>query len=295
LSDSDNKNERLSLGKETRQTLRASGLKAKKSLGQHFLVDRRILGKIISAGDVGEEDVVIEVGPGLGVLTAELVRLARQVVAVEIDSNLAVGLKERITADNLSIVGRDILDVAPSELLPRGETRYKVVANLPYYITSPVLRHFLEADLPPDVMVVMVQREVARTITAAPGKMSLLSVGVQLYGHAEIVAAVPARSFHPVPKVESAVVRITRYPQQIVAPGQRDSFFSVVRAGFGSPRKQLINTLSHGLGVEKEKIFDNLNTAGIEPTRRAESLSIEEWRCLWQVFRLENGGRPDED
>jgi 16S rRNA (adenine1518-N6/adenine1519-N6)-dimethyltransferase len=295
LSDSDNKNARLSLGKETRQTLRASGLKAKKSLGQHFLVDRRILGKIISAGDVGEDDVVIEVGPGLGVLTAELVRLARQVVAVEIDSNLAVGLKERITADNLSIVGRDILDVAPSELLPRSETRYKVVANLPYYITSPVLRHFLEADLPPDVMVVMVQREVARTITAAPGKMSLLSVGVQLYGHAEIVAAVPARSFHPVPKVESAVVRITRYPQQIVAPGQRDSFFSVVRAGFGSPRKQLINTLSHGLGVEKEKIFGNLNTAGIEPTRRAESLSIEEWRRLWQVFRLENEGSPDEN
>ncbi len=284
------KNGKPSLGKETRDLLKESGLKARKSLGQHFLVDRRVLGKIIASGGITKEDVIIEVGPGLGVLTLEFAKLARQVICIEIDSSLAANLGGRLSGiDNVSILNRDVLGTRPSEVLPPGETRYKVIANLPYYITSPVLRHFLEAEVRPCLMVVMVQKEVARSIAAIPGKMSLLSVGVQLYGRAEIISAVPARSFHPVPKVDSAVVRVTSYPEEIIPAGCRGSFFEVVRAGFGSPRKQLINTLSHGLGMDKESVSGRMLEAGIEPKRRAESLSVEEWCCLWRVLKKDEG------
>lgn len=275
-----------SLGKEARQLLKDEGLKAKKSLGQHFLVDGRALGKIVTAGCISGDDTIIEVGPGLGVLTKEIARTAKQVICIEIDAGLSNSLESRLSElVNVKIVNRDILDVQPGEVLPPGETRYKVIANLPYYITSAVLRHFLESEIPPHLMVVMVQKEVAKQIAAGPGKMSLLSVGVQLYGRAEIVAAVPARSFHPVPKVDSAIVRVTGHGQAFIPVKDRDSFFRIVRAGFGSPRKQLINTLSHGLGAEKETIRTTMLEAGIEPTRRAESLSIEDWCRLWQVFQ----------
>ncbi len=281
-----------SLGKETRQFLKDSRLAAKKSLGQHFLVDRGVLGKILAAGEVTESDTVIDVGPGLGVLTVELARLAKHVACVEIDSTLALNLREKLAGcDNVNIVNKDILETSPSDLLPCDETRYKVVANLPYYITSPVLRHFLEAVIPPDLMIVMVQKEVAKSITAPPGKMSLLSVGIQLYGNAKIVANVSAKSFHPVPKVESAIVRIARYPEVVVPPQHRASFFEIVRAGFGSPRKQLVNTLSHGLDIEKERTREKLLEAEIEPSRRAESLSIADWCRLWKVFQQAEGDK----
>ena len=279
-----------SLGGETRSLLREMGTKAKKGLGQHFLVDGRVLKQVVGAGRITSEDTVIEVGPGLGVLTRELVKLAGRVISVEIDKTLAGRLETAFSAaDNLTIVHGDILQTAPASLLPEGITAYKVVANLPYYITSPVIRHFLEADPNPELMVVMVQKEVAGSIAAQPGKMSLLSVGVQLYGKPEIVGRVSARSFHPVPKVDSAIVRITAYSQPVVCPGERQVFFNIVRAGFGSPRKQLINTLSHGLDMEKEPVYRVLEASGIEASRRAETLSIEDWHRVYRAFQTTGG------
>jgi 16S rRNA (adenine1518-N6/adenine1519-N6)-dimethyltransferase len=290
LEETEDKINQPSLGRETRTLLKNAGLKAKKSLGQHFLVDKRVLGKIMVAGGVSEDDVVIEVGPGLGVLTQELACHARQVICIEIDANLASNLGARLSEfNNVTIINRDVLDTSPSDVLPPGQAHYKVIANLPYYITSPVLRHFLEANIPPDLMVVMVQKEVARSIAAKPGKMSLLSVGVQLYGRAEIIATVPARSFHPVPKEESAIVRVASYPKAVVPQQYRNSFFDIVRAGFGSPRKQLINTLSHGLGMDKASVLGIMLEAGIDPIRRAESLSIDDWHRLWCFFRAGKG------
>ena len=183
------------------------------------------------------------------------------------------------------MVNADILETSPAELLPPGVDTYKVVANLPYYITGAVIRHFLESTPQPRLMVIMVQKEVARSITAKPGHMSLLSLGVQLFGKAEVVISVPAKSFHPVPKVDSAVVRVVPYSTYLVEPENRQSFFRLARAGFGSPRKQLINTLSHGLDQHKNTIAGIMQTADIAHTRRAESLSVEEWLDLYRAFR----------
>ena len=186
--------------------------------------------------------------------------------------------------DNVTIINEDVLKVKPSALLGEPSSGYKVVANLPYYITSPVLRHFLEDETQPRVMVVMVQKEVASEITAVPGRMSLLSVGIQLYGQPEIIEHVPARCFYPAPEVDSAVVRIVPHSQPVVERADRESFFSLVRAGFGAARKQLPNSLALGLSIPKDEALSLLEKAGIEPKRRAETLSLEEWVHLWQVY-----------
>jgi 16S rRNA (adenine1518-N6/adenine1519-N6)-dimethyltransferase len=172
---------------------------------------------------------------------------------------------------------------------PVGDPGYKVVANLPYYITAPVLRHFLDASVKPSVMVVMVQREVAEVITAPPGRMSLLSVSVQYYGKPRIVSRVSAGCFYPAPEVDSAVLRIDRYLRPVVDVADEGSFFALVRAGFTAPRKQLANSLAQGLGLPRVKILPLLGEAGIIPRRRAESLSLEEWAWLWQVWKDANG------
>jgi 16S rRNA (adenine1518-N6/adenine1519-N6)-dimethyltransferase len=280
-----------SLAQTTRRLLTSLDARAKKSLGQHFLIDSGVLRKIVEAAELSPQDTVLEVGPGLGVLTSELAKRAGRVIAVELDDNLSVLLKQTLSwASNLTIVHEDVLKVSPSALLetagvPAGST-YKVVANLPYYITSAVLRHFLEEDARPRVMVVMVQKEVAKVITAAPGEMSLLSVAVQLYGEARIVSNVSAHSFFPAPKVDSALLKIRLYSKPFIDTAETDSFFKLVRAGFCANRKQLINSLSQGLSLPKEEIRPLLDKAGIEPKRRAETLAIPEWVKLWRVFDI---------
>jgi 16S rRNA (adenine1518-N6/adenine1519-N6)-dimethyltransferase len=276
-----------SLLAETRRLLRRYGLHARKGLGQHFLVDRDVLGLIMGAAALTASDVVVEVGPGLGVLTRELAGRAGRVFAVELDDRLAAGLKEGLSLlHNVSVVNGDILKVDLAALLKEsgGRGKYKVVANLPYYITSPVLRHFLEASVRPQTMVVMVQKEVAETIAARPGRMSLLSVSVQFYAEATIVGHVPAESFYPVPEVDSAVLRIDVYPEPRVFVSDIDGFFGLVRAGFSAARKQLVNSLAQGLGLSREEALPLLEKAGIQPTRRAETLSLEEWARLWGLF-----------
>jgi 16S rRNA (adenine1518-N6/adenine1519-N6)-dimethyltransferase len=270
----------------TKRMLNRLDLKARKSLGQHFLVDREVLAKVIEAAGLTPEDVVIEVGPGLGVLTTELAAKACQVVAVELDDRLAAVLRQRLaSAENVTIVNGDILKLEPSALVGDDTKEYKAVANLPYYITSAVIRHFLEARLKPRLMVLMVQKEVAEAIVAEPGRMSLFSASVQFYGRPEIVGYVPASCFYPQPEVDSAILKVDVYPQPAVAVDDNDGFFQLVRAGFTASRKQIVNSLALGLGLPKAEVMLLLETAGIMCQRRAETLALEEWQRLWQVLR----------
>jgi len=276
-----------SLLAETRRLLHRYGLHARKGLGQHFLIDREVLGLVVEAAALTASDIVIEVGPGLGVLTRGLAGQAGRVITVELDDRLAAALQEELVSlHNVTVINGDILNFDPAVLIKEsgGQGRYKVVANLPYYITSPVLRHFLEATVRPQTMVIMMQKEVAETITARPGRMSLLSVSVQFYGEATIVGYVPAESFYPEPEVDSAVLKIDVSPEPRVVVSDINSFFGLVRAGFSAARKQLVNSLAQGLGISRIEVLPFLEKAGIEPTRRAETLSLDEWARLWEVF-----------
>jgi len=273
-----------SLLAETKQLLRRFNLRARKRLGQRFLIDGDVLQRILSAAELSADDIVLEVGPGLGILTRELAQRARRVIAIELDDKLANFLKQELVSfPNVMIINEDILKIEPATLLARPE-RYKVVANLPYYITSPVLRHFLEATLKPNLMVVMVQKEVAEAIVAGPGKRSLLSISVQFYGRPTIIGKVPANSFYPAPEVDSAILRIDLYPKPAVAVDDTEGFFGTVRAGFASPRKQLANSLAQGLGWPKADVLSVLAEASIAPQRRAETLTLEEWAQLRQAY-----------
>jgi 16S rRNA (adenine1518-N6/adenine1519-N6)-dimethyltransferase len=269
-----------SLLTQTRRLLRQFDLRARKGLGQHFLIDGEVLKRITSAAELTPSDVVVEVGPGLGVLTRELAQKAGRVIAIELDNKLAAALKQTLAPfNNVTIINDDVLKIEPKNLA----TAYKVVANLPYYITSPVLRHFLEASAKPQLMILMVQKEVAEAIVAKPGEMSLLAVSVQFYGEPRLISYVPAQCFYPPPKVDSAILRINLYPQPRVS--DEAGFFAVVRAGFTTPRKQIANSLAQGLGVAKAEALSLLERAGIVSQRRAETLTLEEWARLWQVFK----------
>ncbi|MBN2098500.1 MAG: ribosomal RNA small subunit methyltransferase A [Dehalococcoidia bacterium] len=264
--------------------LRQSGLHAKKGLGQHFLVDGRVLGRIVAAADLTPQDTVIEVGPGLGILTQELLQRAGRVMAIEADAEMVSALGELAArSPNLTIIHGDIMHIDPVSLLSSPNSMpssYKVVANIPYYITSALLRHFLEASRQPALLVVMVQKEVGKAIVARPGDMSLLAVSIQFYGKPSIVARVPARSFYPPPKVDSVILRVDVYEKPPVSVPSARAFFETVRAGFSAPRKQLRNSLAQGLAFGAQEAAGLLQRAGIDPRRRAETLSIEEWGRL---------------
>lgn len=256
-----------------------------KRWGQHFLTDQDVLDSIISAAELTPEDVVVEVGPGLGILTRRLAEQAAKVVAVELDSRLVSILKRNLAAfSNVRIIHGDMLKISPSQLLEGLAQNYKVVANFPYYITSPLLRHFLEASLKPSMMVVMVQKEVGEAMTATPGRMSLLSVSTQLYSKPTVVTWVPRDSFYPPPKVDSLVVRLDVYSRLPIGVSDIASFFDMVKAGFSSSRKQLRNSLAQSLGIPPDEVVVLLEKAGVAATRRAETLSLEEWGKVWEVF-----------
>ena len=249
----------------------------------------------MSAAELGPEDIVVEVGPGLGTLTKKLAEHATKVVAVELDSELVSILRKRLSSfPNVKIIHADILKIAPRQLLEdviASESKqsqlapsYKVVANLPYYITSPVLRHFLEAQLQPSIMVVMVQKEVGEAMAATSGKMSLLSVRTQFYSNPAIITYVPAESFYPPPKVTSLVLRLDVYSKPPIEVSDVADFFDMVICGFSSPRKQLRNSLAQSLEMSPSQVVLLVEKAGIEAKRRAETLSLEEWKRLWEVF-----------
>jgi len=274
-----------SIAARTKRLLASHDLHAKKGLGQNFLIDANILKKIAAAAELTPTDTVIEVGPGLGVLTETLAAQAGKVIAIELDNNLAEILKKHFSVSaGVTVINQDILKINPADILGE-QTEYKVVANLPYYITSAVIRHFLEAPVKPDTMVLMVQKEVAKQITAQPGEMSLLSVSVQLYGKPTLVDTVGAGCFYPAPKVDSAILKIAVYTEPKIPADDITGFFDIVRAGFSANRKQLPNSLSNGLKVPKTDVIPLLEQAGIDPKRRAETLTIDEWGGLYKVFK----------
>ena len=270
-------------------------VRPKKRLGQHFLIDKHVLKHILSAAELSPSDVVIEIGPGLGILTKELAKQTAKVIAVEIDAEIVSILGKKMSPfANAKVIHDDILKISPEQLLEVGtdpkvrpysaSQNYKVVANLPYYITSPVLRHFLEASAKPSMMVVMVQKEVGEAVVAAPGKMSLLSLRVQFYSKPTLIAYVPARSFYPPPKVDSVILRLDVYPKPLVEVSDAASFFDIISCGFCSPRKQLRNSLAQALGMPPSQVAPLLEKTGVEAQRRAETLDLEEWKKLWETF-----------
>jgi len=256
----------------------------RKALGQHFLTDTRILNRIVAAADLSPGDQVLEIGPGRGVLTRRLVEQAERVVAVEMDQNLASDLLSRLDNPlNLEVVHGDArtIDLTP---LVGDDTPYKVAANLPYYAANPIVRRLLETPPKPVLLVVMVQQEVAHSMLAKPGSMSILSVATQFYAKPSLVCNVPPRSFRPPPTVNSSVVRLDVRPEPAVAVADESAFFRVVRAGFSAKRKQLRNSLSHGLGVHPTAVGELLEGLEFDGRRRAETLTLDEWASIYKAW-----------
>ena len=271
----------------TLHILKAFGLRMSKKLGQNFLIDARIVQGIVDAAEVKPGDRVLEIGPGIGTLTQGLAEAGADVTAVELDKKLPAVLKETLKAyDNVRIVPGDILKVNIPEIM--GEAPFKVAANLPYYITTPILMTLLERRLPITHMVTMVQKEVAERMTAKPGSRiyGALSVAVQYYTEPEIVLDVPPRSFIPAPEVMSVVVSCRVRKEPAVAVQDEKLFFRVVKAAFGQRRKTLMNALKGG-GFPKEAVRDALEQSGIDPTRRGETLTLEEFGRLADAFAAE--------
>lgn len=259
--------------------LRQYGIQPDRRLGQNFLVDEKVLQKVIQAAELKPEEDVLEIGPGAGSLTRLLALTARRVVAVELDQRLLPLLRHVLQGrDNVHLVQGDILSLDSSQLM--GSRPYLVVANIPYYITSALLRHLLEARQQPRRLILTVQSEVAERICANQGDLSLLALSVQVYGTPQIAAHIPAGAFYPSPKVNSAVIRVDLAPQPFIPVEIHDLFFRLAKAGFSQKRKTLRNALAGGMAWDKERTQDLLLSAGIDPMRRAETLSLQEWLRL---------------
>jgi 16S rRNA (adenine1518-N6/adenine1519-N6)-dimethyltransferase len=284
-----------SLLAQAKELLQEYQMHARKGLGQNFLVNSAILDKITKAANLSSSDLVIEVGPGLGVLTRQLIEQSGHVIAVEVDTRMVELLQNKIgTNPNLSLVSGDILEVDPLDLIQQESPKfaltipkpyqYKLVANLPYYITQPIIRRFCEARLKPTIIVIMVQKEVAKNIVAKPGDLGILAISIQFFGKPQIVDIVPAGNFYPAPKVDSAILKIDMYPQPAVEVTSEANFFKTVRAGFCAARKQVANALSQGLDIPKPEVISLMQKAAVEPQKRAETLTLEEWARLERVF-----------
>jgi 16S rRNA (adenine1518-N6/adenine1519-N6)-dimethyltransferase len=265
---------------QLRRLLAAEKLRPRRSLSQNFLTDGGALDAIVAAAELSPGDRVVEVGPGLGVLTRRLLKAGAAVVAVELDPRLAGWLRRELGGvAGFSLVEGDALAFDPTEFFP-GEA-FKVVANIPYHISSPLLHSVLEGERPPELVVLLVQAEVAERIAAPPGQMSYLSVFAQNVADAEIVARVPGEAFEPAPSVDSAVLRLRRRPAAVVPPGpRRDPFYRLVQAGFRQRRKQLHNALGRELHIDRDTLNAAFAACGLEPEQRAQTLEVAQWACL---------------
>lgn len=253
---------------------------AKKSLGQHWLHDASTLNYICTVAQVNPSDNILEIGPGTATLTKLLVEKAGHVLAVELDANLANALSDKLKAPNLTVVNQDILKFDLTSL----PSNYKVVANIPYYLTSKLLRVLSESSNPPHLVALLVQKELAERVAARPGSMSLLSVSVQFYWEVELGHVVPARLFTPAPKVDSQIIVLKHRAQPMFPDANTQSFFRVIKAGFSARRKTLLNSLSAGLRLNKEDISSILEKAAINPSSRPQQLSLEEWYSLYKII-----------
>ena len=251
----------------------------KKSLGQHWLRDRDILAGIAEAAEITPQDTVLEIGPGLGTLTSELLRRAEKVVAVELDDALAAKLPKQFPGTPLTVVHRDILQFDLSTL-PAG---YVVAANVPYYITSKIVQYLMTAGNKPRTTVLLIQKEVAERLSAGPGEMSILAISAQIYAYVELDQDVPAEFFEPAPKVDSQVVVLRTREQALIDPADEKAFFRAVKAGFMAKRKKLRTSLSSGLHISKERVAEFLIENDIDPNLRAQDLSIEDWRTIMKL------------
>lgn len=271
----------LSRAEDVRTALKLAGIKPNKNLGQHFLVDKPSLEAIMDAAAVTQDDTVLEIGPGLGVMTRPLTKLAGRVVTVETDHVLAELLR-RDAPKNLEVVEQDILRFDLSSL-PAG---YKVIANIPYYLTSKIFRLLIESPNPPSLLSMLIQKEVAERITAAPGQLSILALSVQYYGHPEIMRLVERHKFWPPPDVDSAVLRVVLTGPAF--PADPHKLFRLIKAGFGEKRKQLKNALAGGLNLSPEYALTLLKQAKLAPTVRAQELDLRQWEHLYKAALKEN-------
>jgi 16S rRNA (adenine1518-N6/adenine1519-N6)-dimethyltransferase len=260
-----------------------------KSLGQHWLHDRDVLRLIADEAELTPEDTVLEIGPGLGTLTSELLRRSDEVIAVEFDPELARKLPGQFPGKNLRVVPGDILSFDLASL-PAG---YKVVANVPYYITSKIVQLLMTAKNKPSIAVLLVQKEVAERLAADPGDMSILAVSAQVYAEVSLGPMVPAEFFTPPPKVDSQVVVLRTRSEALVPDIMEREFFRIVKAGFSAKRKKLRSSLSGGLGISKSQTEQWLEVAGLSSDQRAEGLSVADWRRLMEV--IHDSARPTDD
>jgi 16S rRNA (adenine1518-N6/adenine1519-N6)-dimethyltransferase len=274
--------------------LRHYSLRPDKKLGQNFLIDPAALERIVQIAEISPHDCVLEIGPGLGSLTRYLAATARRVVAVELDRKLIPVLNDILVGyPNVTLIQGDILALNPKVILEKGcqiEDRdeladYLVVANIPYYITSALIRHLLEAPVKPARLVLTVQREVAERICASPGDLSLLALSVQVYGVPQVKTHIPAGAFYPAPQVDSAVVRVDLYPEPLIPQDWLGDFFHLAKAGYSQKRKTLRNALSGGLASPAQQVSELLTQAGIDPQQRAETVTLIEWKALTNLYR----------
>jgi 16S rRNA (adenine1518-N6/adenine1519-N6)-dimethyltransferase len=266
-----------------KQLLDQFNLAPKKSLGQNFLFDENVLVRIVDTAVLTPTDIVLEIGPGLGALTKLLAENVRQVTAVELDDRFLPILQQELAPyNNVTLIHGDILEQNPNALFAEP---YKVVANVPYYITGAILRHLLTAEHKPTAMILTVQKEVAERMTAVPPDMSLLSVSTQFYGRTERITTIKAGAFWPRPDVDSAVVKIDLFAERPLPFSEEDAFFQLIKAGFSQKRKQLQNNLRQ-LNLSREEVDQLLDAANVNGRRRAQTLTITEWITLYQTWKI---------
>ncbi len=266
-----------------KRLLEQHGINPKKSLGQNFLHDPNALEKIVTTAELMPEDTVLEIGPGTGALTAHLAPYVHEVISVEVDERMRPVLEQQLAPyPNVEVIYEDILALNVVGMM--GDRDFVVVANVPYYITSAILKHLLDAPRRPRRLVLTVQHELAERVVAKPGDLNLLAVSVQFYGRPRIVSKLNPAVFWPRPEVDSALLRIDVYDQPAVAVPSTALFFKVVKAGFSQKRKQLKNALSGGLQIKAREAGELLDRANLDSTRRAETLSLEEWAALTEVY-----------
>ena len=293
---------------QIKKILKEKDIKTLKSLGQNFLVDEKVLAKIIQTAELGKNDLVIEIGPGLGVLTKELSKKCGQVIAIEKDKKLAEVLKKEFTQNGsaglkpqwsqhiipppdkgglggVEIINDDILKINLEELIERysSDKKYKLISNIPYCITSPAIKLFLENKIQPEIIILLVQKEVAERICADAGKLSILALSVQIYGKPEIIEYVDKSSFYPEPKVDSAILKISGIKKEF-PDNYYQEIFRIIKIGFSSKRKKLINNLSTGLQISKSEAEKILRQAKINPNARAQELELEDWKKLRKLI-----------
>lgn len=296
---------RLSSHGATMDVIRKHDFRFTKSLGQNFLIDDDIIDKIIDGANIGEDDIILEIGPGIGTLTKEMAKVAKNVSIVEIDKKLIPILEETLLEfDNISIYNEDVMKINLKDITENLEEKpVKVVANLPYYITTPIIMRFLEEDINVSDIVVMVQKEVAERMNAKPGKKDFgaLSVAVQYYCDTEIISKVPRHLFVPQPKVDSIVIALRIRPFKKYEVDDEKLFFKIVKAAFGQRRKTLLNSLSSMGILNKPEISKVLNQSDIDEKRRGETLSLEEFAILSNTMnevvksKVEDLGDEEDD